>query len=258
MNRTLMLTTLVGLSLVSVMLHAQTQERDGGRNLPPGGNVVGKVTSTGKDSLVVSPLAGGDAVTVMISNTTRVIKDRQPIKLSDIKTNEMVFARGQPNGGTMAAAVVGVVSPEMAQRIQQGGFGMGRGNGGGEGGFGGGGAGGFNRDDLGKKFIAGDVKAINETKLTIARPDGQTQEIEVDENTSFRRGNESITFPDIKVGDFVRGPGELKNNVFVPKELAVGRPPRMRTGEPGNPPQQGPQPGNSSPDKSATQAPPVS
>jgi hypothetical protein len=100
------------------------------------------------------------------------------------------------------------------------------------------------------------VKAINETKLTIARPDGQTQEIEVDENTSFKRGSESITLPDIKVGDFVRGPGELKNNVFVPKELAVGRPTRMRMDDSGNPSQQEPQPGNSSPDKSATQAPP--
>ena len=76
---------------------------------------------------------------------------------------------------------------------------------------------------MGKKFIVGEVKAINETKLTIARPDGQTQEIEVDENTSFKKGSESITLPDIKVGDFVRGRGELKDSTFVPKELIVGR-----------------------------------
>src|SRR4029077_4271391 len=81
--------------------------------------------------------------------------------------------------------------------------------------------------DLGKKFIAGEVKAINETKLTIARPDGQTQDIEVDENTSFKKGAESITLPDIKVGDFVRGRGELKDSVFVPRELIVGRPQMM-------------------------------
>jgi hypothetical protein len=111
----------------------------------------------------------------------------------------------------MQAAMVGVVNPEMAQRIEQGGAGRMM-------------AGGFNPEDLGKKFIAGEVKAINETRLTIARPDGQTQEIEVDENTSFKKGGESITLPDIKVGDFVRGRGELKENVFVPKELIVGRP----------------------------------
>jgi hypothetical protein len=130
--------------------------------------------------------------------------------------------------------------------------GRGRGNGGGAGGGFVGGATGsafINREDLGKKFIAGEVKSINETKLTIARPDGVNQEVEVDENTSFRRGNESITLPDIKVGDFVRGPGELKNDVFVPKELAVGRPTRMRNGEAPNPPQ-------ASSDKTPTQAPP--
>lgn len=128
----------------------------------------------------------------------------------------------------MQAAVVSVVNPEMIQRLQQGGGPGGRPNRG------------FNREDLGKKFIAGEVKAINETKLTIARPDGQTQDIEVDENTSFKKGGESITLPDIKVGDFVRGPGELKNNTFVPKELMVGRPQmRIMMGGPGDqPPEQ--------------------
>jgi Domain of unknown function (DUF5666) len=255
MNRTRMLTTLLGLGLASTLLHAQPQDRGGGQNFPPGENVVGKVTSTGKDSLVVAPLAGGDTVTVKVSDTTRVTKERQPIKLSDIKKDDLVFVRGQLSGTAMSAAMVGIITPEMAQRIQQGGFGMGRGNGGGRGFGGGAGAGEFNRDDLGKKFIAGEVKAINETKLTIARPDGQTQEIEVDENTSFKRGNESITLPDIKVGDFVRGPGELKNNVFVPKELAVGRPPRMRMGDVGNPSQSNP-PGNAAAVASPTPAPP--
>ena len=92
---------------------------------------------------------------------------------------------------------------------------------------------GVNPEDMGKKFILGEVKAINETKLTIARPDGQTQDIEVDENTSFRKGQESITLPDIKVGDFVRGRGELKENVFVPKELIVGRPQMRMRGQDG-------------------------
>lgn len=257
MNRTLMLTTLLGLGLTSTMTQAQTPER-GGRNLPPGETVLGKVTAVGKDSLVVAPLAGGNPVTVKVGENTRVSRERQPIKLSEIKTGEVVFVRGQLNGNTMEAAMLGVVGPEMLQRIQQGGmsgggFGMGRG--------GGAGAGGFNRDDLGTKFIAGEVKAINETNITVARPDGQSQDIEVDENTSFKRGNESITLPDIKVGDFVRGPGELKNSVFVPKELVVGRSQmRMRMGESGNspqnPPQGGPQQQNPPADKSSTPAPP--
>ena len=211
---------------------AQPQDR-GGRNFPPGDTVVGKVTSISKDSLVIEPLAGGTSVTVKVTDTTRVSKDRQPIRLDEIKAGDVVFARGDLSNGIVQARMVGVANPQMIERMQQGAGG---------GGFGGGmgrGAG-FNLEDWGKKFIAGEVKAINETRLTIARPDGQTAEIQVDENTSFKRGNESITFPEIKVGDFVRGSGEVKNNVFVPKELLVGRPQtRMMGGSEGagrNPP----------------------
>ena len=142
-----------------------------------------------------------------MSDTTRVAKDRQPFKFEQIKVDDVIFARGELKNNSMQAAVVSVVNPEMIQRLQQGGPGGGPG----------GPMGGFNREDLGKKFIAGEVKAINETKLTIARPDGQTQDIEVDENTSFKKGTESITLPDIKVGDFVRGRGELKENGVCPK-----------------------------------------
>ncbi|HEV8491063.1 MAG TPA: DUF5666 domain-containing protein [Candidatus Angelobacter sp.] len=208
-------------------LHASAQQQER-MNMPPGDNVVGKVTAVSKDSLTIAPLMGGDAVTVKVSDTSRVVKDRQPFKLEQIKVDDVVFARGELKNNSMQAAVVSVVNPEMIQRLQQGG-----GPGGGPGGGIGQGAG-FNREDLGKKFILGDVKAINETKLTIARPDGQTQEIEVDENTSFKKNGESITLPDIKVGDFVRGRGELKDNTFVPKELIVGRPQmRLMMGGPG-------------------------
>jgi uncharacterized protein DUF5666 len=219
---------------------AQPQDR-GGRNFPPGETVVGKVTSISKDSLVIEPLTSGNPVTIQVSDDTRVSKDRQPVKLAEIKTGDVVFARGQLSGAVIQARMVGVLTPQMVERMQQGGMSAGRGAGAG-----------FNREDWGRKFIAGEVKAINETRLTIARPEGQTLDIEVDENTSFKRGNESITFPEIKVGDFVRGAGELKKNVFVPKELMVGRPPmRMTSGGPENTPQQ-----NAPPDKPAVQAPP--
>jgi Domain of unknown function (DUF5666) len=225
MKRIVLLITLLGL----MPALAQPQEPSA-RNRPPGDNVVGKVTSIAKDSLVLAPLTGGDPVTVKIGDNTRVVKDRQPIKFADIKTDEIVFARGNLKDNVMEAGMVGVVNPQMVQMIGQGG--------GAGGGFGGGrGQGQFNREDLGKKFIAGEVKAINETKLTIARPDGQNQDIDVDENTSFKRGNESITLPDIKAGDFVRGTGELKDGVFVPKELIVGRGQmRVMMGGPGNAP----------------------
>jgi hypothetical protein len=227
---------------------AQPQER---MNMPPGDNVVGKVTAVGKDSLTIAPLMGGDAVNVKVSDTTRVAKDRQPFKFEQIKVDDVIFARGELKNNSMQAAVVSVVNPEMIQRIQQGSAGGGPGGGIGPGG-------GFNREDLGKKFIIGEVKAINETKLTIARPDGQTQDIEVDENTSFKKGGESITLPDIKVGDFVRGRGEMKDSMFVPKELMVGRPQmRMMIGGPGSQPQEQKKP-KSAPLGTAPATPPAS
>ena len=195
-------------------------------NMPPGENVVGKVTAITRDSITIAPLTGGDPVTVKVGESTRIMREHQPAKLEEIKAEETVFARGKLNGTSMDAAIVAVVNPEMIQRMQ-----------GGEGPGGGGMRGGFKPEDMGKKFIAGEVKAINETKLTIARPDGQTQEIEVDENTSFKKGGESITLPDIKIGDFVRGRGELKENVFVPSELNVGRQQmRIIMGGPGSAP----------------------
>jgi len=241
MKRSLLFAAILG---CFVALQAQPQDR-GGRNLPPGDGVIGKVTSITKDSLVVEPMAGGTPVTVKVADDTRVNKDRQPIKFEEIKAGDLVLVRGELNSGAIQARAVSVVNPEMVDRMQQGGFGGGFGMGGGRG------AGaGFNREDWGKKFIAGEVKAINETRLTIARPDGQIAEVEVDENTSFKRGSESITFPDIKVGDFVRGAGELKNNVFVPKDLVVGRPQMRMMGGPEGGPHNPPQ------DKPATPAPP--
>ena len=79
------------------------------------------------------------------------------------------------------------------------------------------------RQELGKRFIIGEVKKIDETKLTILRPDGESQVIEVDEGTSFRnQKRESITLADIKTGDHVFGRGEVKNGIFVPQVLNLG------------------------------------
>lgn len=236
--------------LVAIMavafLHASAQPQER-MNMPPGDNVVGKVTAVSKDSLTVTPLMGGDAVNVKVSDTTRVAKDRQPFKFEQIKVDDVIFARGELKNNSMQAAVVSVVNPEMIQRLQQSGAGGGPGSP----------IGGFNREELGKKFIIGEVKAINETKLTIGRPDGQTQDIEVDENTSFKKGGESITLPDIKVGDFVRGRGELKENVFVPKELIVGRPQmRMMIGGPGSQPPEQKKPDEAAPAGTPAPAPP--
>src|SRR5436305_834778 len=163
---------LVYLGLCLAAACAQTpQTRMQGGNMPPGENVVGKVTAVAADSVTIAPITGGDPVTVKVNDNTRILKERQPAKLSDVKVDETIAARGSLNGKTMDAMVLFVLNPEMLQRMQQFGQGMGSGQGA------------FNREDLGKKFIAGEVKVINETKLTIARPDNQSQDIEVDVNT---------------------------------------------------------------------------
>jgi hypothetical protein len=223
---------LIQLLVLTAAGFSQQQTIVQGPGMPPGDNVIGKVTAATKDTVTVTPLTGGDPVTVKVGGNTRVIKDRQMASIGDIKTGDTVAARGPLKGQTMDALFVVVVDPSMIQRMQGGG----------------GGPGGpmsqFKPEDMGKKFIVGEVKAINETKLTIARPDNQTQEIEVDENTSFKKGKESITLADITVGEFVRGTGEIKNGIFVPNELNVGRPQmrQLRIGGPGgNPPGDNPQ-----------------
>lgn len=224
MKNSLLLLAIVGLSLWSPLAQAQGQER--GR--VPGEMVVGKVTAVAADSVTVAPAKGGDPVTIKVSDDTRIMKERQPVKMNEIKVGDTVMARGQLAGSTLQARMLGVINPEMAERMQQGGFGRGFGGGNGPG------PGQFKPEDWGKTFIAGRVKAINETTLTITSPDNQKSlNIEVDENTSFKRGRESITLADIKADDFVSGAGEIKNGVFVSKELRVGGGRRAMGDQPG-------------------------
>jgi len=77
---------------------------------------------------------------------------------------------------------------------------------------------------LGKNYVVGEVKAIDAPKLTVLRPDHVTQILELNEETSLRKGRESITMADIQVGDHVLARGATQNNVFVPKGVMVMNP----------------------------------
>ena len=167
--------------------------------------VGGTITELRSDGLTLKTMSG-DTVNVKLSSTTQFMSGGKPVKASDLKAGDFVMVAGErAEDGTWSANYVVNRTEDMKQW----------------------------RENLGKKFIAGEVKAINDTKLTIQRPDEQTQTIEEDENTSFRRGrDESITLADIKVGDRVSGPGELKNGVFVASTLRVGGGPGMFVGGP--------------------------
>jgi len=171
-----------------------------------GPGVAGTITAINADSIVIKTMDGKTAQ-VKIDDKTQFRKERQSAKLADFKAGDEVFVRGQQ-------ASDGSWQAEVVAARPAGGFGGGM------------------REGMGKQFIAGEVKAVNGTQLTIARPDGVTQTISVDENTSFRKQNESITLADIKPGDHVFGRGELKNDVFVPSVLNVGEP-RMMGGPQG-------------------------
>jgi len=185
--------------------------------------VRGTVSSAGGDRIVVKTDKGA-VYQVTVTGNTRIVKDRRPFKLVEIRSGDSVGAMGvlDAPAKTVHALFVMVVDAEEMKKAREG---------------------------LGKIYIAGKVTGIDEVKLTILRPDNVTQVIVVDEGTSFRRGGrqmtsamsgfgptgeiakgprsadiagtESITLSDIKVGDSVLGKGELKRGTFVPTQLAV-------------------------------------
>jgi hypothetical protein len=185
------------------------QRRGEGRQGFGGRGIGGEIKSIAGDTITLTTRDGGTA-TVKVSGETRFMRDGQAVKLSDFKAGDRVMVRGESTGeNTWKADMVG--TPRMGMM----------------GGGGQGGPGGPNmermREGLGKEFIAGEVKSIDGTKLTVQGPDGKDYVAEVDENTSFRKGRESITFPDIKVGDRVMGRGKVNSaGMFVPEVLNVG------------------------------------
>lgn len=164
---------------------------------PPG--VMGVITAINGSTLTVKNMEG-QTTQVALSDKTEFKKDRQPAKLSDFKVGDGVMVRGSAGDDSTVQAEMVATRSDSGQRGQN------------------------MRENMGKKFIAGEVKAINGTQLTIARKDGVTQTVTVDENTSFKKDGDSITLADIKVGDNVYGRGELKGEVFVPANLNVGQP----------------------------------
>jgi hypothetical protein len=191
--------------------------------------VRGTVTAATGDHLTVKTEAG-DTYQVVVTTNTRIMKDRQTVKMAEIHPGDGIGAMGVIDAPTKTvhAAMLMVVDAEQIKKA---------------------------RENMGKTYISGKVLAIDDVTLTIQRPDDVTQKIMVDEGTSFRKGGrrtamamrgdpasmgpgdaqggngaraggadaagESITLADIKVGDMVAGQGALKNGVFVPTQLVV-------------------------------------
>jgi hypothetical protein len=224
-------------------------EQESGRARFAGMQRVGGVITAIAGPQVTIKTADGMVYQIVTTDNTRVMRGRgNPGKLADLKAGDGLMAMGNldtPNKTMHAAMVISVDADQMkkmeeAQKQQLA--------------------------NLGKTFIAGRVMAVDldNATMTLERPDGVSQTIGFDEGTSFRRGRggmgngagfgggniavspatppasappgESITLADIKVGDRVSGPGELKSGKFVAKELNVMTPGagRRRNGEAGS------------------------
>jgi hypothetical protein len=141
----------------------------------------------------------GEAYKVETGPNTRFRKDRDEARLADIRVGDVIMAAGNldDQAKTVGAVFVVVLSPEQAARMEK------------------------MRADFGKTWTAGRVTAINGLTLTVERPDKVTQSIAVDENTTFHKRGEDITFPDIKVGDMVRATGAVQGSGFLAVSLMV-------------------------------------
>ena len=179
----------------------QDRNRDGQNGPRP---VFGKITSIQNGTIELSG-PDGQTITVKVNPQTEYRKDRQPAKASDFKVGDMIMVRGDVNPDhTVTARTIGG---------RTGGALGGPGQGGGMF-FAGGGT-------LGKDYVAGQIKAVDPPRLTVVRTDNVTQTLELNEETTLRRGRESITMADIQVGEHLVAHGAVQNNVFVPKGVMI-------------------------------------
>jgi uncharacterized protein DUF5666 len=176
----------------------QTQRPDDGRGRP----VFGKITAI-RDGALELTRPDGNSITVKITDKTEYHKDQQTARLADFKVGDMVFIRAEGNADQGFTAVL------VAGRT------------GGGPGTGGPGGGMMMGGELGKDFVFGEVKSVDAPKITVLRPDNVTQTLELNEETSLRKGRESVTMADIQVGDHVFVRGAVQSNTFVPKMVMV-------------------------------------
>ena len=180
----------------------QNQRPEEGR----GRGVMGKITSI-KDGALELTRMDGASVTVKLTDKTEYRKDRQTAKLADFKVGDMVLIRTEGSGDQDLTAAV------VAGRTGAGPGGPGMGGPAGGMMMGGG--------ELGKDFVFGEVKSVDAPKITVLRPDNITQTLELNAETSLRKGRESVTMADIQVGDHVFVRGAVQNNAFAPKMVMV-------------------------------------
>lgn len=132
----------------------------------------------------------GAAWKVLYGANTRLIKAGNPIRPSEIEAGDMIFAAGNVDAKkkTVGAAILIDIPAEQVRKAREG---------------------------LGKTWSAGKILSIAGTTIRVQRLDGVEQNIAVDENTSFREKQESITLSDLRAGEGFRADGHIMNGIFT-------------------------------------------
>jgi hypothetical protein len=159
----------------------------------------GTVARVEGSSLVVK-LRGGVEYQVATSANTHFVKSGAMAPHDPAQVGDMVLAGGEldEKKHILGAIFVAVVDAnELAQLDDR-------------------------RAQWGKTWIAGTITAKDGTVLTVKRPDGVVERVSVDESTSFRKRHQSITYPDLVVGDGMTATGEqVPKHDFGAKVITV-------------------------------------
>ena len=145
----------------TLQANGRGEMRGQGRN-GMGRGIRGTVTAASGANVTLKTEAG-ETWTVVTTDNTRINIDRQPIKVADVKAGDEVMAMGivdQDKHEVHAMLLAGASAAQVARL----------------------------KADMGKTYIVGKVTAINDTRLTVDRPDHVSQIIALDETTSLKRG----------------------------------------------------------------------
>jgi hypothetical protein len=172
----------------------ERQAPDGEQRMP----LFGKITAVREGALEIEN-PNGERVVVKLARETEFRKDRQAAKRSDFKVGDVIVVHGQENPDhTWTAQTIGARSAN----------GEGRGPN-------------MQAGTLGKDYVAGEVKSVDAPKISVLRSDNVAQTMELNEDTSLRKGRDAITMADVQVGDHLFARGAVQGKVFVPKFVMV-------------------------------------
>ena len=158
----------------------------------------GTVARTSGSSIFVK-VQDGTVYQVETGANTHFVKSGAATPSDAARTGDTVLAGGEldTKKHTLGAVFVAVVDAKELAELDQ------------------------RRGQWGKTWLAGTITAKHGTELVIQRPDGVVNTVSVDEDTSFRKRHQSITLPDVQVGDGMTATGVPGKDVFVAKVLTV-------------------------------------